>query len=806
MAVTIGKGGGVSVPNNPSVVLPNKEGGKVIVTIDKYGNPITPSRGGGSSRTPTPEEIAANQKAEAEAKAKAEAEAKAQADKQRQLQQDLANKRAAALKTLNEQVKSNPRVFYSEEKTRIEQGRKIAQENQFKPKDFNPETDTVVYYSRSGTNAGQSTKSVGAVNVEKGINVKGEAGTQVAKEIKRLTQEQMQVGDNIVFKKVNPISKQVEEKTNNKLYNVETGEEYKPPFSLFGTIDKGLYGVSGWISDKISNIFPEGKVKSFLFDKKYDAPPISQFIFFAPATATSVEVTANLIKQGVLVPESRTSFIATTKNLGNGFTKVDVISKTTTGTRNTFGLSSQVVKEGEVSASKGVQFLVKGSKNKVEVSKLNLLGLSKDVGNAQAVRESTSMTLRKDIGQGSQSAVLSQEVQRIAQGKSYPFNKVNLKTNPNVVRNDIIGSYKDINENAVGFVGQTGKGILRIYKSGRVTKVLDNPNVRGIILKDSTPEYTTDSVGNVIITKGKKLSSAIKDKILSNVGGLATSGASKNIAEGTKAISTSGGIKLFGFVSAVETPKVDIGYPTMTGNAVLEKPSQSAFAGTGQYEKTNEVVSPITNMGTTQSVNEVNILKVTPIQTLGSSGRQRPKERNIPIQKPIQEESTRTKESVVNIPSFKFRESSKQRSKTSQIFRPPQKNVPRDTFKMPPVLKTEKRGNVQRFIEDNFGSFEAFTKKAGKEVSLGKKRSQEEAEGLLKNVLRSSLRASGFITKGGEKLKSSELKGFGSNVFTKSKTNPFSIVEKKEKRLTKGGQDVREIKAFKKKSKNIFGL
>ena len=103
-----------------------------------------------------------------------------------------------------------------------------------------------------------------------------------------------------------------------------------------------------------------------------------------------------------------------------------------------------------------------------------------------------------------------------------------------------------------------------------------------------------------------------------------------------------------------------------------------------------------------------------------------------------------------------------------------------------------------------------FGNRFGKSKELGVFKSKQEAKRSLEKFLIKTLGASGYIEKGGKKLKAEEtglLKELG---FRKSKLNKFLIVEKKNRRLKKGTSEVPEIQFFKKKgrkkSKSLFGI
>ena len=76
--------------------------------------------------------------------------------------------------------------------------------------------------------------------------------------------------------------------------------------------------------------------------------------------------------------------------------------------------------------------------------------------------------------------------------------------------------------------------------------------------------------------------------------------------------------------------------------------------------------------------------------------------------------------------------------------------------------------------------FEAFFRRNKKDISLGNFVDQPSAEKALRKNLRNTLSRSGFLTKDGEKIKTSELSLFGDIEFRPSKKNNFRIVERKK--------------------------
>ena len=103
--------------------------------------------------------------------------------------------------------------------------------------------------------------------------------------------------------------------------------------------------------------------------------------------------------------------------------------------------------------------------------------------------------------------------------------------------------------------------------------------------------------------------------------------------------------------------------------------------------------------------------------------------------------------------------------------------------------------------------FEAFILKGGKEVSIGKGGKETLVKKLSKK-LKGELSASGFLTKGGKKIKATETGLLKDVEFRIGKRKEYLIVEKKAKRLRKAGTG-KLVQAFRKtkgKKKSLFGL
>jgi hypothetical protein len=111
----------------------------------------------------------------------------------------------------------------------------------------------------------------------------------------------------------------------------------------------------------------------------------------------------------------------------------------------------------------------------------------------------------------------------------------------------------------------------------------------------------------------------------------------------------------------------------------------------------------------------------------------------------------------------------------------------------PSQLKTIAKAISKQQEKDEF---EVFTRKKGIDISLGKVGTFGEAKTKLQKELVGTLRASGYIEKGGKKINVDEL-GIGGE-FARSKVDPFRIIQRKERRIKTGGE-IFEIKKSKKK-------
>jgi len=327
---------------------------------------------------------------------------------------------------------------------------------------------------------------------------------------------------------------------------------------------------------------------------------------------------------------------------------------------------------------------------------------------------------------------------------------------------------------------------LRVGKSGGFSSKADK--LRDLLRRATTQEQRSAILKTAKTTYGDDF---VKDFISQEYGGVVSTPAIKP--------------------SAVPKPTA----PTPKGNIFIETPA-SKMTGAGYLTGTSSILDS-DKVGETNWVDtktDSSFFNDTKTDTNQKSG-------NIPLidvktksdlrtqQKTKQDQRTSqdTLQTPKIIPDLAF--SPKLDTKTQQEFRQPTQQkgeyfrpprplkkprVPR--IPLPKPLSLPKR--LLKKVEED--SFEVFTLFKGKEKRIGKAKTKLGAEKLLGKELRGKLRASGFIEKGGQKIKASKLKLLQTGEFRIGKKDPTLLVEKKSKRLRKGTTG-KQIQYFKKKSK-----
>lgn len=246
----------------------------------------------------------------------------------------------------------------------------------------------------------------------------------------------------------------------------------------------------------------------------------------------------------------------------------------------------------------------------------------------------------------------------------------------------------------------------------------------------------------------------------------------------------------------------------------------SEFVGTGLYERTEQIISPMTLAPKTMPsltkpviqtptakldtfVKFEPVVKVKEKQSLGLKDEL--------FQGEVMKQSFGLKESLVQGQSMKqslgLKEELVQREKGKQVLdsfsrqslRPSVKASTKPKLKV--KVKVKAATPAKDFIKSiaTSGAFKIFAKKGDVDIEIGTAKTEEEAKGVLTTKLKETLRASGFIEKAGKKIRISQL-GEG---FRRSKTDVFRIVEEKERRIKRKGksQEAKEIQFFRGKSK-----
>lgn len=242
------------------------------------------------------------------------------------------------------------------------------------------------------------------------------------------------------------------------------------------------------------------------------------------------------------------------------------------------------------------------------------------------------------------------------------------------------------------------------------------------------------------------------------------------------------------------------------------KTETSLYAGTGLYEKTEEV-GAVGVIGVTKpSLSEIGSTELKTVQTFQPiTSAIKPTQINLGRTKSISRSlsSPKEKSEVKLAQPLKLETPQKtallQRQVLRQVLRTTQTQRQRAKIPKPePIPKIPKVPKKSlSFSSERKGQevFTAFGKRFGKAVKLGKG-TKKETEAVLGKFLKGTLGASGYLETQGKKVKVEELDLLGETGFRKSKVSPFLIVEKRERRLKRGTGEIPEIQMFKKKKIN----
>lgn len=252
----------------------------------------------------------------------------------------------------------------------------------------------------------------------------------------------------------------------------------------------------------------------------------------------------------------------------------------------------------------------------------------------------------------------------------------------------------------------------------------------------------------------------------------------------------------------------------------------SAYTGKGSYElQTTQVISP--NLLTTSlsqsrvsdrlGSSQTQIQKSIPTVASSVTSSFRSKTKLNVFQPVLQKESpslsqpTLTKINQIQPTKSVQRESPglAQPTKQTTTTRPPIDAKPKPKVIPPKLARDTLARRMARRLTSSKSIFEVFTKKKGKDVSIGKFGTKESAEKALFKELKSTLRASGKIKEGERTLGLGELGGkFKTKEFRAGKSDSGQIVQRRGFRLGTRGEtsEAQFFRGKSKKSKSRFGL
>ena len=213
-------------------------------------------------------------------------------------------------------------------------------------------------------------------------------------------------------------------------------------------------------------------------------------------------------------------------------------------------------------------------------------------------------------------------------------------------------------------------------------------------------------------------------------------------------------------------------------SGALEAPKriESAWAGTGLYERT--IGETVYNIGTNKQTISPTYLKgfiadskldlktdVKQATALDYGLKERLKLKEVAILGVGVKQSLKVEVALITKTSTK--------TDTPRI-KPPTTKVSKIKL---PKFSTSKEEDKDKLLEDEF--FKVFVKKKGEDIDIGSFKSLGEAKSKLRGELTSTLRASGFVTKGSSKI---DVGNFGRG-FTTAKKDSLRIVQKRGERL-----------------------
>jgi len=431
----------------------------------------------------------------------------------------------------------------------------------------------------------------------------------------------------------------------------------------------------------------------------------------------------------------------------------------------------------------------------------------------------------------------------VTQRETVKLSKGALKKAPKVTMEEFISSSKKLGKRPVPTTGFMGKDVSiaevrgGALKISRKAQVIDLTPTRKVL---SGRLYSSKGVGTGEVSKAKLLINKGARKI-KDIGYISEGGKSQVTKVVTKQIEKTPFSQVFKETKKVTKiiPEVKVVQEVTT--SITPVVVESKYAGTGLYERTEEYafgqgrlsVKPQTQLELfTSPVKEISSgergvlgagLKLIPRQETSTESIIKQVKKSQPMEKVMERIDIKPVSKVIEriggSEIFKQKVAQTQKIESAQIIKLDQ--VQRFKQRITPQHSTERINKITETIKIKIPQptqqqtaglstqtkqrvgdlFKVFARKGGIDIEIGGAKTERQAFLKLKQKLKGTLRASGFVTKGGEKVKPLE---FGEE-YRIGKSDPFRIVQKKGKRFgTK--KETSEAQYFRKsKGGNLFG-
>lgn len=494
----------------------------------------------------------------------------------------------------------------------------------------------------------------------------------------------------------------------------------------------GIGYISKPVEAGLKNIFPRSRIVNYTTKKTmaFDITGFAKAVLFAPATATTTQITTELLASKSALPKTKTSFKAGVEFEGD-ITKISVISASKYKNLSSLSISKTALKEleGKPAIAISREFTIsKGKPSGLDIKEISSFSRIGELKEARAFRVKP-IKYSAFAGTGQVVRSLYKEVRGINIKNIFDITKGKFKTirtrtkvfGEIEVGNFQAGTIKQLTEGQYKYYGTTNP-LLRIYKTGKRTIVMRNINIKGDIFVGTKSDI---NIFSGQITKVRpKLTPSIKNIISSSIS-KAPSMIVKNYA------------------------KSQIAKPIIKTSPLSFR---SLYYGTGQYERTEAQV-----MFKPLSI-EKNFIISAP--RISESQRLMPRSISRVIQQP--RSLNRIMTSIISVP----RGAQKYKFKTIQKQPIPQKTTKSNIFpfisrvptgkRIPPIklnfkLKQKRTPSIYKI----FG-YKTYVIKSGKRIYLGGIKTKGEAIRTGELFTTKTLRATFGVQRTGKLIKGTE--------------------------------------------------